>query len=141
MDTTLALLEKMGRVTIVMEKYVPGFVINRLQRILGREVLFLLEEGYVSAEDLDKAVKASLAPRMMVVGLVQRYDFTGLELSARNMADEKFFDPPVNPHPAPPGGSDQTRATPGPRPGKAFLIIGTAITKNCCDSGTAPCSR
>jgi 3-hydroxybutyryl-CoA dehydrogenase len=32
--------------------------------------------------------------------LVQRYDFTGLDLSARNLADESFFDPPVNNEPA-----------------------------------------
>jgi 3-hydroxybutyryl-CoA dehydrogenase len=82
-----------------MEKYVPGFAINRIQRHLGREIFFLLDEGYISPEDLDLAVKASIAPRMMVLGLVQRYDFTGLDLSARNLLDERFFDPPIDNRP------------------------------------------
>jgi 3-hydroxybutyryl-CoA dehydrogenase len=74
----------------------PGFIINRILRNLGREAFFLLDEGYISMEDLDLAVKASIAPRMMVLGLIQRYDFTGLDLSARNLLDEEFFDPPVD---------------------------------------------
>ncbi|KMY65722.1 hypothetical protein AAU61_20770 [Desulfocarbo indianensis] len=99
-ETALDLLEKLNKITIVLEKYVPGFVINRIQRNLGREVFFLLDQGYISPEDLDMAIKASIAPRMMVLGLVQRYDFTGLDLSARNLADESFFDPPVDNNPA-----------------------------------------
>ena len=95
-ELTLALLKKLGKLPIEIEKFVPGFVINRLQRHLNREVFFLLQEGYVSPEDLDLAVKASIAPRMMLLGLVQRIDFTGLDLSARNLLDEEFFDPPID---------------------------------------------
>ncbi|OPY84681.1 MAG: putative 3-hydroxybutyryl-CoA dehydrogenase [Smithella sp. PtaU1.Bin162] len=95
-EATVTVLKNLGKIPIVMEKYVPGFIVNRLQRLLGREIFFLLDGGYVSPEDLDLAVKASIAPRMMVLGLVQRYDFTGLDLSARNLLDENFFDPPVN---------------------------------------------
>ncbi len=47
---------------IVMEKFVPGFCINRILRILGREVFFLLDNGYISPEQLDLAVKASIMP-------------------------------------------------------------------------------
>jgi 3-hydroxybutyryl-CoA dehydrogenase len=100
LQTTLEILKQSGKKPIVLEKYVPGFIINRIQRIIGREVLFLLGGGYISQEDLDLAAKASLAPRMMVLGLVQRYDFTGLDLSARNLLDENFFDPPLDNRPA-----------------------------------------
>jgi 3-hydroxybutyryl-CoA dehydrogenase len=99
LDTALKLLEQQDKLPIVIEKYVPGFIINRLLRILGREAFFLLDGGYISQEDLDLAVKASLAPRMMVLGLIQRYDFTGLDLSARNLLDENFFDPPIENRP------------------------------------------
>ena len=98
-DTCLALLKKVNKITIEIEKYVPGFVINRIQRHLGRELFFLLDQGYVTPEDLDLAVKASIVPRMMVLGMVQRYDFTGLDLSARNLADPEFFDPPIDNQP------------------------------------------
>lgn len=100
-ETTLGLLDKLGKKSIVIEKFVPGFIVNRIQRILGHEIFFLLEEGYISPEDLDLAVKASIAPRMMLLGLVQRYDFTGLDLSARNLQDKEFFDTPANLHPEP----------------------------------------
>ena len=100
-ETTLALLEKLGKKAIVIEKFVPGFVINRIQRLLGYEIFHLLEGGYISPEDLDLAVKASIAPRMMLLGLVQRYDFTGLDLSARNLQDQEFYDPPAGPPPPP----------------------------------------
>lgn len=99
-ETTLEVLKQLDKTPIVIERYVPGFIINRLQRILGREVFFLLDGGYISPEDLDLATKASIAPRMMVLGLVQRYDFTGLDLSARNLLDEAFFDPPIDNQPA-----------------------------------------
>lgn len=97
--TVVELLRAIGKIPVVIQKYVPGFVINRIQRIIGREVFFLLDNGYISPEDLDLAVKASLAPRMMVLGLVQRYDFTGLDLSARNLANEQkgtFLEAPVD---------------------------------------------
>ena len=70
---------------VVMEKFVPGFCVNRLLRIIGREVFFLLDNGYMTAEQLDLAVKASIIPRAMVLGFVQRYDFTGLDLSLNNL--------------------------------------------------------
>jgi 3-hydroxybutyryl-CoA dehydrogenase len=82
-----------------MQKFVPGFAINRMLRILGRETFFLLDNGYITADQLDLAVKASLAPRMMVLGLVQRYDFTGLDLSARNLENPGFLEPPLDNRP------------------------------------------
>ena len=99
-ELALTLLRQQDKLPIVIEKYVPGFIINRILRNLGREAFFLLDNGYISAEDLDLAVKASIAPRMMVLGLIQRYDFTGLDLSARNLLDESFFDPPIDNRPA-----------------------------------------
>jgi 3-hydroxybutyryl-CoA dehydrogenase len=82
-----------------MEKFVPGFAMNRILRILGREIFFLLDNGYITPEQLDLAVKASIAPRMMVLGLVQRYDFTGLDLSARNLENPDFLEPPLDNRP------------------------------------------
>lgn len=99
MDLTVALLRQVDRVPAVMEKFVPGFCINRLQRILGREIFFLLDNGYMTAEQIDIAVKASIIPRSMVLGLVQRYDFTGLDLSAKNLENEDYLEPPIDNHP------------------------------------------
>jgi 3-hydroxybutyryl-CoA dehydrogenase len=99
-DFVVALLKKADRVPAVMEKFVPGFCINRILRILGREVFFLLDNGYMTPEQLDVAVKASIIPRAMVLGLVQRYDFTGLDLSARNLENAEYLEPPIDNAPA-----------------------------------------
>jgi 3-hydroxybutyryl-CoA dehydrogenase len=98
-DATVALLKSLGKTTVTLNKLVNGFVINRLQRLLGREIFYLLEEGVISAEDLDLAVRTSLAPRMQLLGLVQRYDFTGLDLSVRNLRDKEFVEAPFQESP------------------------------------------
>ena len=95
-NLVLDLLRNLGKIPIVMKKFVPGFAINRILRILGRETFFLLDNGYITAEQLDLAVKASIAPRMMLLGLVQRYDFTGLDLSAKNLQNEAFLEAPMD---------------------------------------------
>ena len=92
----LELLRAMGKVPVLMKKYVPGHAINRLLRIMGREVFFLLDNGYITADQLDLAVKASIAPRMCLLGVVQRYDFTGLDLSAGNLRLANYPEPPID---------------------------------------------
>ena len=92
----LDLLRAIGKVPVLMKKYVPGHAINRLLRIIGREVFFLLDNGYITADQLDLAVKASIAPRMCLLGVVQRYDFTGLELSAGNLRLANYPEPPID---------------------------------------------
>jgi 3-hydroxybutyryl-CoA dehydrogenase len=52
---------------------------------LQREIHFLLDNEYVTPQELDETVKAGLALRMMVVGVVQRFDFGGLDLTVRNL--------------------------------------------------------
>lgn len=95
-DSAVALLRSLGKAPVVLKRFVPGFLINRFLRALGREAFHLLDEGVIDAADLDQAVRTSLAPRMVVLGVMQRYDFTGLDLSAKNLANPEFSDAPVN---------------------------------------------
>lgn len=78
-----------------MEKFIPGFIVNRMQSAMTREVLHLIENGYCAAEDIDLAVKTSLMPRGLLLGLVQRMDFNGLDMVAHGMANKKFTPSPV----------------------------------------------
>ena len=98
-DLVVALIGKVEHVPSVMDKFAPGFCVNRLLRGIGREVLFLLDNGYVTPEQLDVAVKASIIPRAMVLGFVQRYDFTGLDLAYNNLQNEAFVEAPVDNEP------------------------------------------
>lgn len=72
------LLLKLGKTPVVMKRFIPGYVVNRLQRAMAREIFYLLDHGYATPEEIDTAVKNSLGVRIPVVGVVQRYDFTGL---------------------------------------------------------------
>jgi 3-hydroxyacyl-CoA dehydrogenase len=80
-ETVKTLLRKLGKEPVVMEKFIPGYVVNRLQRAMAREIFYLLDNGYTSPEGIDRAVKNSLGIRIPVVGVVQRYDFAGLDLA------------------------------------------------------------
>ena len=92
-EVVVALLERLGKTVVVMDRFVPGFCVNRLLRSIGREVFFLLDNGYLTPEQLDAAVKASLVPRALVLGFVQRYDFTGLDLSLGNLRNPDYVEP------------------------------------------------
>ena len=99
LDTVMSLLKECGKTPVCLEKFVPGYLINRIQILLNTEVFYLLSEGVCTAEQLDLAVKASLMPRGLLLGLVQRYDFTGLDISANNIINSSYVMPPVDPHP------------------------------------------
>lgn len=95
-SVVVGVLERLGKTAVVMDRFVPGFCVNRLLRSIGREVFFLLDNGYISPGQLDAAVKASLVPRAMVLGFTQRYDFTGLDLSLANLRNPAYVEPPVD---------------------------------------------
>jgi 3-hydroxybutyryl-CoA dehydrogenase len=98
-DTVVELLKKVDRVPTVLERFVPGLCVNRFLRIMGREVFFLIENGYMTADQIDLALKASIIPRAMVLGVVQRYDFTGLDLSYNNLQNKDFVEAPIDNQP------------------------------------------
>lgn len=81
LNTVKRLLLKLGKTPVVMNQFIPGYIVNRLQRAMARELFFLLDRGYATPEEIDRAVKSSLGIRIPVVGVVQRYDFTGLDLA------------------------------------------------------------
>lgn len=95
MDKVTAFHKSCGKTAVRMEKFIPGFIVNRMQSAMTREVLYLIENGYCSAEDIDLAVKTSLMPRGLLLGLVQRMDFNGLDMVANGMKNKKFTPSPV----------------------------------------------
>jgi 3-hydroxybutyryl-CoA dehydrogenase len=80
-ETLKAILLKLGKRPVVMKKFIPGYIVNRLQRAMAREIFYLLDRGYASPEEIDTAVKNCLGVRIPVVGVVQRYDFAGLDMA------------------------------------------------------------
>ena len=99
-DVVMAVLKKCGKAPVRMEKYVKGYIINRLQILLNTEVYYLLENGICTPEMLDMAVKASFMPRGCVLGLVQRMDFTGLDITCNNLINKSYEIPEVPERPS-----------------------------------------
>lgn len=99
METVMEVLKRCGKTPVRLEKFVPGYIINRIQILLNTEIFYLLDEGICTPEMLDMAVKASFMPRGMVLGLVQRYDFTGLDISANNITNASYVMPKTDKHP------------------------------------------
>ena len=68
LDRAQAIYEDCGKVTIRVNKEVPGHVANRLQAALWREAIDLVLQGVASVEDVDKAVTAGPGLRWSVMG-------------------------------------------------------------------------
>jgi 3-hydroxybutyryl-CoA dehydrogenase len=82
-----AMVAAMGQVPIVMRKFVPGYVANRVQAAIQAEVQRLLDEGVGTAQEIDAAIIHGIALRLPVLGVLAKADFTGLQLmhdAARN---------------------------------------------------------
>ncbi len=67
-DAAEAFFEEVGKVTIRVNKEVPGHVANRLQAALWREALHLVKEGVATVEDVDTAVWAGPGLRWGAMG-------------------------------------------------------------------------
>ena len=94
---TVDLLEECGKTPVLMKKFIRGYIANRMQMCLNQEVFYLLDNGFCSPEDIDRAVKASFIPRAVVLGLCKRIDFGGLDMTANNYTNKSYtFPPPVD---------------------------------------------
>jgi 3-hydroxybutyryl-CoA dehydrogenase len=93
--TVKKVLDGLGKQTIVLKKFLPGFIANRLQAALSLEVYHLLDNGYATPEDIDMATKASFGLRIPILGLVKRADFAGLDLVQRVLKNKSYSPPQV----------------------------------------------
>lgn len=72
-----SILREVGQVPIDVKKEIDGFILNRLQAALLTEAFRLVQEGYVSPEDVDHTVADGLGLRWAFMG-----PFETIELNA-----------------------------------------------------------
>ena len=77
---TAALMERLGKRPVVMKKFSPGFIVNRIQKAIGETVLQMIEEGVATPDEIDRAMKLTLGIRLPIVGVAQTFDFQGLDM-------------------------------------------------------------
>ncbi len=87
------LLIAMGKKPIVISRFLPGFIANRLQSAMTNEVLHLLDNGYATPEEIDAAVKSGFGLRIPILGAVKRMDFAGLDFTKKVIANAQYQPP------------------------------------------------
>lgn len=78
-DTTMSLLKNAGKTPILLKKEIQGFVVNRIQAALLREVLSLIEDDIVGVEDMDRIIKDGPGVRWAFIGPIETIDYGGLD--------------------------------------------------------------
>ena len=81
-QAVIAALKRNGQEAILVNRPIPGFLINRLQHAVLHEAFSLIEQGISTAEDIDRACKTMFGPRMCVTGLIEQKDISGLATTA-----------------------------------------------------------
>ena len=69
-----SIYEAAGQVAITVIREIQGFILNRLQAAVLAEAFRLVEDGYVSAEDLDRTMRDGLGLRWCLMGPFETID-------------------------------------------------------------------
>lgn len=81
----------LGKLPVIVRRDVPGFVWNRLQFALVRELTWLVENGVAAPQDLDTVMREGLARRWRRVGPLRAIALGGIDTwnrSGRNIVPE-----------------------------------------------------
>jgi 3-hydroxybutyryl-CoA dehydrogenase len=82
MDAAVRWIEASGKSVMRLKRAVPGLLINRLQHAILHEAYYLIDEGVVTAEEIDRCAREILAPRICITGLIEQKDISGLDTHA-----------------------------------------------------------
>jgi 3-hydroxybutyryl-CoA dehydrogenase len=78
--TAVQWVESIGNMPVELSTAVPGFIINRIQAAVLREAAYIVEQGWASAETVDKAVVYSLGRRYAQTGPIESADMGGWDI-------------------------------------------------------------
>ena len=74
------LLRSAGKLPIRINQELPGFLVNRIQIAIKREVWDLYDRGIASVEDIDAAIQGSMGFRLATMGQLRVDDFGGFDV-------------------------------------------------------------
>ena len=80
---TLQLLQQIGKTPVHLRQEIPGFLVNRVQIAMYREIWDLLSRGIAEPEEIDLAIRGSMGFRLAAIGPLQVNDFAGLDVTGR----------------------------------------------------------
>jgi 3-hydroxybutyryl-CoA dehydrogenase len=79
-ETTMRLLRDVGKLPIQLQRELPGFLVNRVQVAIQREVWDLVDQGVASPEEIDAAIRGTIGFRFAALGPLEIHDFGGLDI-------------------------------------------------------------
>ncbi|MFC3682997.1 3-hydroxyacyl-CoA dehydrogenase NAD-binding domain-containing protein [Hydrogenophaga luteola] len=71
------LIQATGKKTTLIRQYIPGLLITRLQHALMREALSLVDQGIVTPQDIDDAVRFGFGFRFAALGPMAQKEMSG----------------------------------------------------------------
>lgn len=74
------LLAFAGKKPAVLNHFVPGFIVNRLATVMNRELYYMIDQGWITAEDAENAIRYTDGLRFGFEGPIALWDFVGLEI-------------------------------------------------------------
>lgn len=76
-----------GKEPTLVRKDIRGFITNRLMYAMYREAFYLVENGYATVEDVDRACRNNAGYWMTLVGVFRWMDLTGVQAYHAVMKD------------------------------------------------------
>lgn len=128
LETAFQLLKKIRKLPVKINRELPGFLVNRIQIAMAREVFDLYDKGVASAADIDTAVKGSIGFRLASIGPLLTADLGGLDLWLQVL---KNLLPQVRSSTEPSRGLQDlvSRGNTGIKSGKGFYDYATDFSK------------
>jgi len=93
-ETVAGFYRGMGKVPVVLERMISGYIANRLQQAMTHEILRLLDEGWADAHAIDASIHHCLGLRLLLMGQLKKADYTGLDMMRRALANATYTPPP-----------------------------------------------
>ena len=81
---------------IMVKKELPGYLADRLQEALWREALHIINEGYATTKDLDRAIEDGPGLRWSLMGTFLTFHLAGGKAGMKHML--KQFGPALKLH-------------------------------------------
>lgn len=75
------LLISVGKEPAVIKQYIPGFIVNRLDNVLCREIGYMITQGWTTAEDIERAIRYTSGTRYSFEGPLSLHDVVGWDLT------------------------------------------------------------
>ena len=73
---------------IVLKKELPGYLSDRLQEALWREALHIINEGYATTEELDRAIEDGPGLRWSLMGTFLTFHLAGGKTGMKHMLEQ-----------------------------------------------------